>query len=129
MSATYKVLIVEDEQLVRRMFQKTLERDPQFEVQLASNGEEGLLKMRSWHPDIVVMDVMMPKKNGLETLDEMRTDEKLKNMPVIMLTNLSGKHDKQNAAKATEYWIKKNAKPETFGENIIEVLKKHKESA
>jgi CheY-like chemotaxis protein len=114
-----KVLIVEDEQLVARMFQKTLEPNG-FEVQVVHNGEEGYKKMKSWHPDIVLMDVMMPKMNGLEALEVMKKDEEISHIPVVIMTNLSASHDGEAAlAKgAAAYWVKKDAQPATFAEKV-----------
>lgn len=118
-----KVLLVEDEQLVARMFQKTLEAD-KIEVQLAPNGEEGYKKMKSWRPDIVLMDVMMPKMNGLQALEVMKQDQDVKDIPVIIMTNLSGAHDGELALEkgAAAYWIKKDAQPDTFAQKVREFV-------
>lgn len=118
-----KVLIVEDEQLVARMFQKTLEA-AEIEVQTAPNGEEGYKKMKSWRPDLVLMDVMMPKMNGLEALEAMKKDDEVKDIPVVIMTNLSGNHDGELAIEkgAAAYWIKKDAQPDTFPQKVKEFV-------
>jgi CheY-like chemotaxis protein len=122
-----KVLVVEDEQLVSRMFEKTLAGEG-FEVKVAGNGEDGIKIMKSWKPDVVLMDVMMPKMNGIQALDLIKNDAEINKIPVVMLTNLSGKHDAELAENkgALEYWVKKDAKPGEFGSKIKSLLEKVK---
>lgn len=120
-----KVLIIEDEPLVVRMYEKSL-RFEKFDVISALNGVEGLEKIRSEKPDIVLLDIMMPQMNGMQVLEEMGKDPALKDIPVIMLTNLSGDHDAELALSkgALQYWIKKDAKPQELGTRITEALNK-----
>lgn len=118
-----KILIIEDEPLVVRMYEKSL-RFEKFDVITALNGVEGLEKIKTEKPDIVLLDIMMPQMNGMQVLEEMEKDPELKNIPVIMLTNLSGEHDAELALSkgAVQYWIKKDAKPQELGTRIMEVL-------
>lgn len=120
-----KILIIEDEPLVVRMYEKSLKFD-KHEVISALNGTEGLEKMNSEKPDIVLLDIMMPQMNGMQVLEEMAKDEEIKDIPVIILTNLSGKHDAELALEkgATEYWVKKNAKARELGTRINEIIEK-----
>lgn len=120
-----KVLIIEDEPLVVRMYEKSLRFD-KHEVSTALNGLEGLEKIKSERPDIILLDVMMPQMNGMQVLEEMAKDPAIKDIPVIMLTNLSGKHDAELAMSkgALEYWVKKDAKPQELGTKITELLAK-----
>ena len=123
-----KVLIIEDEPLVVRMYEKSLRFD-NFEVISALNGLEGLEKMKSEKPDLVLLDVMMPEMNGIQVLDEMEKDPTIKDIPVVMLTNLSGEHDAELAMSkgAVQYWVKKDAKPQELGTRINEVLESKKQ--
>lgn len=118
-----KILIIEDEPLVVRMYEKSL-RFEKFDVITALNGVEGLEKIKTEKPDLVLLDIMMPQMNGMQVLEEMEKDPELKNIPVIMLTNLSGEHDAELALSkgAVQYWIKKDAKPQELGTRIMEVL-------
>lgn len=81
------VLIVEDNLFLSEMYALKLESE-NFEVFLADNGQEALEKMRAHHPDIVLLDLLMPGKDGFEVLEEKFKDSKIKNIPLIVLTNL-----------------------------------------
>lgn len=119
-----KILIVEDDPLMLRMYQKifTLEH---FEIDTATNGEEGVSK--AWAtpaPTIILMDIMMPKMNGLEVLDKLKADPDKKNIPVIMLTNLAGQQDAEVALLkgAVKYIVKSEHEPKEIVDMVKEVL-------
>jgi signal transduction histidine kinase len=79
-----RVLLVEDNREVRDFIRTLLE--PQFEVAVASDGEQGLARVRSDRPDLVVSDVMMPEVSGIELCREIKQDAALRSIPVILLT-------------------------------------------
>lgn len=81
-----KVLIVEDEDVLRNVLAKKLEKEG-YDVIVASDGEKGMENIRSEHPDIVLLDIMLPKKNGYQILEEMHDDEELKKIPVLVISN------------------------------------------
>ena len=118
-----RVLIVEDEPLVARMYEKALAFD-NFEVELAMGGENGVAKTRDWKPDIVLMDIMMPGMNGIEALEKIKTDPEIQNIPIVMLTNLSGENDMDLAKEkgAIDYWVKKDIKPKEMGKQLNKIL-------
>ena len=107
-----KVLIVEDDPLAARMYQKALSLEG-FEVESAIDGEQGVQKAKEFKPDIIYCDVMMPRVSGIELLEQLKQDPAIADIPVIMLTNLSGKHDAELALKkgATSYLVKSENKP------------------
>ncbi len=80
-----KVLIVEDEEVLLRNLKARL-RDDGFEVFVASDGEEAMALIRATPPDLVVLDIMLPKLDGLSICRMLRKDESLANLPIIMLT-------------------------------------------
>ncbi len=88
MSNTNKILIVEDDTLVSRMYLKIFTFNG-FEVEVAENGEEGMIKAKAIKPSIILLDIMMPKVNGIEMLKQLKQDEELKKIPVVILTNLA----------------------------------------
>src|SRR6185503_14789961 len=83
-----KILIVEDEQSLVDLLADKLRADG-FEVATAGNGVDGLEKALEWHPDVVLLDVVMPKMDGMTMLHKLRSHDEGKKIQVIMLTNLS----------------------------------------
>lgn len=118
-----KVLIIEDDPLMSRMYQKifTFEK---FEVEMAGDGEEGLTKAQSANPTIILCDVMMPKMNGLEVLKKLKQDDKTKQIPVVMLTNLAGQQDAETALAegAVKYIIKSEHDPKEVTNMVKEII-------
>ena len=108
------------------MYQRKLEKDG-FKVALAFNGEEGLAALKKEKPDIVLLDIMMPKVNGIETLKTIKADPAYKDLPVVMLTNLGDRpEDVENCKKlgAADYWVKANTPIKEIGERIKKILAK-----
>ncbi len=83
--AKKKILVVDDEKHIVRLVQVNLERAG-YEVATAYDGVEALEKVEKENPDMIVLDVMMPRKDGFETLKELQANPKTKDIPVIMLT-------------------------------------------
>ncbi|OGM12195.1 hypothetical protein A2Z22_05200, partial [Candidatus Woesebacteria bacterium RBG_16_34_12] len=117
-----KVLIIEDEPLVARMYEKALTFE-KFEVICAVGGKDGIEEAKKNKPDIILMDIMMPEMNGIEALDIIKSDPVTSDIPVVMLTNLSGIHDMELAKEkgAEDYWVKKDIKPREMGEKIKKI--------
>lgn len=85
-----KVLIVDDEQDIR-VFMTTLLETSGFKPVVATNGQEGLEMARSHKPELIIMDIMMPKESGIYMYREVKKDPDLRNVPVIMVSALSKK--------------------------------------
>jgi CheY-like chemotaxis protein len=119
-----KILITEDDPLMSRMYQKIFTFEG-YEVEMAGDGEECLLKARTVQPTIILLDVMMPKMNGLQALERLKADPVTKGIPVIMLTNLAGQQDAETAmAKgAVKYIIKSEHEPKEVADMVQEILK------
>jgi DNA-binding response OmpR family regulator len=109
-----KIMIVEDDAFVMDIYQTKLSQEG-FEVIGAINGLEAVkkLKGREVEPDIILLDIVMPYMDGLEVLKEIRDDEELRKIPVILLTNLSQKEeiDKGIELGAKDYLIKSHFTP------------------
>lgn len=118
-----KILIVEDDPLMSRMYQKIFKFEG-YEIDMAGDGEEGLEKARAIKPTLVLLDVMMPKMNGLEVLDKLKADPETKMIPVVMLTNLAGQQDAETAlAKgAIKYIVKSEYEPKQVTDMVKEIL-------
>ena len=82
-----KIAIIEDDPTINQMYRMKFEADG-FEVQLANDGERGVALVESFRPDLILLDMQMPVKNGAEALAEIRGQDWGKNIPVIVLTNM-----------------------------------------
>ncbi|SRR6266403_1594447 len=118
-----KILIVEDDSLMSRMYQKIFTFEG-YEVEIAGDGEEGFEKAKTTKPTIMLLDVMMPKMNGLQALEKLKLDPETKAIPVIMLTNLAGQQDAETAMTkgAIKYIIKSEHEPKEVANIVKEIL-------
>jgi len=94
-----KLLVVEDDPLLSRMYQIIFSSNA-YEVSIATDGADGLDQIRSWKPDLVLLDIMMPKLNGMEVLKKIKSDPEVRNIPVVVLTNLAGNYRCSGCARA-----------------------------
>jgi len=95
-----------------------------YEVDIAHNGKDGLEKLKKNRPSLILLDIMMPKMNGIDVLREMKADPRYKGIPVVMLTNLSGSKDVEEALSlgAVKYIVKSKYKPKEVVAQIKEIL-------
>lgn len=121
-SSKTKVLIVEDDRFLLKILTMKFAAEG-FEVASASDGEAGLKQLVSDPPDLLVLDLILPKMNGFEVLTEMKTNTTTKDIPVIVLSNLGQEEDirRANELGAQEFLVKSNL-------SIMEVVGKVKEA-
>lgn len=117
-----KILMVEDEKALQQMLGELFVSEG-FEVAQAYDGEAGLNMARKENPNLILLDLRLPKKDGFEVLRELKADEKTKDIPVIVFTNLETAEDIDKAleAGATTYIVKAN-----YG--LEDIVKKVKET-
>jgi len=101
MSSVKKILIAEDESAMLEALVNKFKKSG-FEVISASDGEEGLKKALKEKPDILMLDIIMPKIDGLELIKKIREDKWGTHVPIVLLTNLS---DAYNIAEAGKYGV------------------------
>jgi CheY-like chemotaxis protein len=120
-----KVLLVEDDPLIIRLYQRTLNLEG-FEVESADNGLSALEVLPNFHPDIILLDIMMPTMNGVEFLKAMKEKSPDKPVPVIVLTNVSDSNVTLSAvdAGAALVLIKSQTEPDDVVGAIKGVLAK-----
>ena len=118
-----KVLIVEDEQTLLKTIEFTL-KDKGYEVFVAMDGEEASKLIKEKKPDIILLDILLPKKNGLEVLQDMKEDPEVANTPVLLLTNLSDEESISQGVSmgARGYFVKSDMTLEEVAEKVAEVL-------
>ena len=102
-----KILIVEDDEILSKVLTEEL-HETGFDVHQAANGEEGLRAIREFHPDLVLLDILMPKMDGFALLQVVKNAAELKQIPVIMLTMLGSDEDIKKGLKmgAADYIVK-----------------------
>jgi two-component system, OmpR family, alkaline phosphatase synthesis response regulator PhoP len=117
-----KILIIDDEEPIIRMYSEPLS---DYNVLSAADGEAGLKVARSEKPDLIYLDIIMPKMNGLDVLKKLKESDETKEIPVILLTNLpeEASKDKAVALSAHDYFVKVNYEPDKLAEVTKEILK------
>ena len=117
------ILIVEDEHDIREIYAEVLSTAG-YKVSQAADGEKGIQKIRDEHWDILLLDIMLPGKDGLKILKEMKENPQLKKGPVIALTNLNSENIIQEAfgSGADGYLIKSEITPDKIVDEVTRVL-------
>ena len=118
-----KILIIEDDTVLSRMYQRLISSGENT-VEVAYDGEEGLEKAKTGKPNFILLDIMLPKMDGLEVLEKLKADPTTKPIPVVMLSNLSEdeKEGEAIAKGAVKYIRKANSEPLQIGKMIDEIL-------
>jgi DNA-binding response OmpR family regulator len=120
MTIIMKILIVEDDKFLRLLLERKLKNE-NFEVVVAEDGEEALEKIVTEKPDLILLDIILPKKSGFAVLEEINKDENLKRIPVFIISNLGQPEDIERGKNlgAKEYFVK-------AGLSLEELIKKIK---
>lgn len=118
-----KILLIEDDSLFVKMYQKKFAHEG-LELEAAYDGEEGIEKIKSEKPDLIILDLMLPKMSGSEVLKQVKDDPEANAIPVIILTNLSTSADEvtkciQMGVKET--FLKTNVTPD----QVVEAIRKY----
>lgn len=116
------LLVVEDDEQYRKMFCELFEKEG-FEVEIAINGTMALEIANRHIPQMVILDIMMPIMDGYEFISEFKSNEKLKDVPIVVLSNLSSDESVQKAKDlgVSEYVIKSNI----AAGDVVALVKKH----
>ena len=118
-----RILVVDDEKILAKAIAEKCGRE-NFDTAVAYDGNEALAEMRRERPDLVILDLVMPKKSGIDALAEMKKDEDLKDIPVIVVSNLGSDEDIKKALKlgATDYFVKSQHPINEIIDHIKEIL-------
>jgi two-component system, OmpR family, alkaline phosphatase synthesis response regulator PhoP len=119
-----RILLIEDDQFLRRACEVSLKKRG-LTVLTATDGEEGLQKARTESPDIILLDMLMPKLSGIETLEALKQDDRMQSIPVVILSNSSVEADVQRAKAlgAVGYLVKASLSLQELGDRVISFLK------
>jgi len=116
-----KILLIEDEEILINLLQKKLTNEG-YDISVARNGQEGLELIKEIRPDLILLDIIMPKMGGFEVLEEMQKDQELQNIPVIIISNSGQPVEIDRAQKlgAKDWLIKTDFDPQ----EVIDKVKK-----
>ncbi len=117
-----KILLIEDDPDFVEVITRVLKTRP-YQIAVAYNGDEGLQKIREEKPDLILLDIMMPKKDGFIVADEISKDASLIDVPILALTSFSESLGQPFSFKVSEY-LQKSIKPE----ELIGMIEKHLKS-
>lgn len=119
-----KIVIVEDDEFLRSLTSKRLESEG-YEVAVAVDGEDAVKIIPKENPDLIFLDLLLPNKNGFEVLEEIRKDDKTKDTPVVVFSNLGQKEDIEKVKKfgVTEFLVKANFTLDDVVVKLKEILK------
>lgn len=120
-----KILLVEDDKFLRTLLEKRLKAEG-FEVEIAVDGDEALNKVVTVSPNLVLLDIILPKISGFTFLEEIQKDENLKKIPILILSNLGQAEDIEKGKKfgVIDYFVKATTSIEELVKKIKEVCNK-----
>ena len=118
-----RILLVEDDRFLRRAAEASL-RQRGFAVTVAADGEEALAKVRAEIPDLILLDLLMPKLTGIEVLRALRAEEATKKIRVLILSNSSREQDLEAIKElaVTDYLVKANLSLQELGDRVAQLL-------
>lgn len=121
-----KIMLVEDDAILVEMYQAKFELEG-HEIVVATNGEECLELLSEYLPDLILLDILMPKLNGFHVLKEIKKQPNLRNIPVILLTNLGEAEVDMNrelagALGVSDYLIKSHHTPDEVVDKVMRAL-------
>jgi CheY-like chemotaxis protein len=120
------ILLAEDDRFLRRAAEVTL-RQRGFTVLLATDGQEALDMAREHRPDLLLLDLLMPRKTGMEVLAALRAQPDTRDIRVLILSNSSKELEMQSAKSlgVAGYWIKANLSLKELGDRVTALLESH----
>lgn len=118
-----RILLVEDDEFLAGMYVAKLDLED-FTVSHANDGEKGLKLAMEEKPDIILLDIILPKMSGFDVLKDLKVDPQTKDIPVVLLTNLGQRDDVQKGLDlgAADYLIKAHFMPSEVVEKIKKII-------
>ena len=118
-----RILLAEDDKFLRRACEIKL-RQHGFDVRSAVDGEEALTVAREWHPDLLLLDMLMPKRDGLSVLKSLKADPATQAIKIVVLSNSSAEMTRHTAIEdgAIGYWVKSDLSLRDLVDQVQQVL-------
>lgn len=120
-----KILLIEDEEIMIGLLEKKLAQEG-YEISVARDGIEGLEKMRKAKPDLILLDIVMPKMGGFEVMERIKEDKELKKIPIVIISN-SGQPveiDRARELGARDWLIKTEFDPQEVIDKVVKQIGK-----
>lgn len=120
-----KILLIEDEEILITLLQKKIMKEG-YLLEVARDGEEGLRKIKEVKPDLILLDIIMPKMGGFEVMEKMSGDPEMKTIPIIIISN-SGQPVELDRAKelgAKDWLIKTEFDPQEVIDKVMKQIGK-----
>lgn len=117
------ILLIEDDQFLSSLLRNRLKKDT-FEVTLATSGTEALEILKTLRPALILLDIILPGRSGFEVLEEIKADPQIKDVPVIIISNLGQETDmeRMKSLGAVEYFVKARSSIDDIVAKAKEVL-------
>lgn len=121
-----KILVAEDDKFLANAYRVKLTKSG-FDVRMVTDGNEVMAALQDYQPDLILLDLVMPLKDGFTTLGEIKTTEQWKSVPVIIASNLGQKEDIERGMKlgASDFIVKSDMSMTFLIEKINQILKIH----
>jgi len=118
-----KILLIEDEEIMIDLLQKKLINEG-YETSVARDGEKGLKAVKKIKPDLILLDIIMPKMGGLEVMEEIAKDKELKKIPIIVVSNSGQPVELDRAQKlgAKDWLIKTEFDPQEVIDKVVRLI-------
>jgi len=118
-----KILIIEDDPFLSEVYAAKFSQSG-FVTEVAADGKKGMEKIKTEKPDLIILDIVLPKMDGFELLKKVKEDSTLKEIPVVLLTNLGQKNEVEKGLSlgADEYIIKAHFTPTAIVAKVKEIL-------
>lgn len=122
-----KILIIEDEEILAKVLEEKLEKHG-FSAKIATDGLSGWEMTKDFKPDLILLDLMLPKKDGFEYLKDLKADHNMSRVPVIVLSNLSEDENIKKALKmgVQDYFVKAEHPVNEVIEKVTNALRRGK---
>lgn len=123
MAAGGKILVIDDTELIRMIYRDRLKAEG-YEVDVAPDGIDGLKLAIEWQPSLILLDLVMPRQDGLQTLEQLKADPRTKAIPVVILSNRDDEEEIKTGLKlgAEDYLKKVGASPAEVTQKIQAIL-------
>lgn len=118
-----KVLVIDEDKFAQSVYESELHQQ-NIAVEIAKDGAEGIIKAQETKPNIIILELIVTKKNGFEIIEELKKDEELKNIPIVVCSSLSQKEDVDEAMRigAVKYFSKEEYSLKQVVKEVMNIL-------